>query len=164
MHRSSPNKKLMCLKDSIEDRATEKIRVLEDIFRLHPNERVLVFTGTNIMAFEISRRFLAPTILCTPRKKNVKPFLKDLSRVIFRSSLRTRYWMKEWMFRTPKLRWWSVAKLPYGKQHRGWGASYAQKVRQKPSCTKLSAEIPRSDAIPQRRKGDAYERTRHRRI
>ncbi len=62
-------KNLMYLKESIEDRADEKLRVLEDLFRLHPQERVLVFTGSNAMAIDISRRFLAPTILSHTMKK-----------------------------------------------------------------------------------------------
>lgn len=48
---------------AIEDRAAEKMRVLEDIFRLHPLEPVIVFAGSNIMAREISRRFLIPCLL-----------------------------------------------------------------------------------------------------
>jgi len=50
------------LRKAIEDRAQEKLRVLEDIFRLHAGERVIVFAGSNAMAFEASRRFLLPTI------------------------------------------------------------------------------------------------------
>jgi superfamily II DNA or RNA helicase len=57
------------LKQSIEDRASEKLRVLEDIFRLHVGQTILVFTGSNIMAIEISQRFLLPTILTHTRKK-----------------------------------------------------------------------------------------------
>lgn len=56
------------LRKSIEDRAEEKFRVLEDLFRLHRGERVLVFAGSNAMAIEISRRFLVPTILSHSRK------------------------------------------------------------------------------------------------
>lgn len=51
------------LRKSIEDRAKEKLRVLEDIFRLHVGERVLVFAGSNAMARDVSRRFLVPTLL-----------------------------------------------------------------------------------------------------
>jgi superfamily II DNA or RNA helicase len=56
-------------KKSIEDRATEKLRVLEDIFRLHAGERVIVFAGSNAMAIDVSRRFLVPTLLSHSRKK-----------------------------------------------------------------------------------------------
>jgi superfamily II DNA or RNA helicase len=57
------------LKRSIEDRAEEKLRVLEDLFGLHSNERILVFAGSNAMALDISRRFLVPTLLSFSRKK-----------------------------------------------------------------------------------------------
>ncbi len=50
-------------KASIEDRAEEKLRVLEDLFRLHAGTRVIVFTGTNAMARDVSRRFLVPCLL-----------------------------------------------------------------------------------------------------
>ncbi|MEW6359473.1 MAG: DEAD/DEAH box helicase family protein [Planctomycetota bacterium] len=56
-------------KKSIEDRAEEKLRVLEDIFRLHVGERVIVFAGSNAMARDVSKRFLAPTLLSHSRKR-----------------------------------------------------------------------------------------------
>ncbi|HEY3449457.1 MAG TPA: DEAD/DEAH box helicase family protein [Myxococcales bacterium] len=57
------------LRKAIEDRAQEKLRVLEDVFRLHAGERVIVFAGSNAMAFAASRRFLAPTILSHTGKR-----------------------------------------------------------------------------------------------
>ena len=57
------------LKQSIEDRAAEKLRVLEDIFRLHCGQQILVFAGSNAMAIEVSKRFLVPTILSHTRKR-----------------------------------------------------------------------------------------------
>jgi superfamily II DNA or RNA helicase len=54
---------------SIQDRAEEKLRVLEDIFRLHLGERILIFTGSNRMAREISCRFLVPCLLNHCKKK-----------------------------------------------------------------------------------------------
>lgn len=56
-------------KRAIEDRAEEKLRVLEDLFQLHSGERVIVFAGSNMMAMDISRRFLVPTLLAHSRKK-----------------------------------------------------------------------------------------------
>lgn len=50
-------------KQAIETRAAEKLRVLEDLFRLHAHEQVLVFTGSNQMALDVSRRFLIPMII-----------------------------------------------------------------------------------------------------
>ncbi len=57
------------LKQAIEDRAEEKLRVLEDLFRLHAGQKTIVFAGSNAMAMEVSRRFLLPTILSHTRKK-----------------------------------------------------------------------------------------------
>jgi superfamily II DNA or RNA helicase len=56
-------------KKSVEDRAREKLRVLEDLFRLHAGEPVLVFAGSNAMAVEVSKRFLIPVLLAPSRKK-----------------------------------------------------------------------------------------------
>lgn len=56
-------------KKSIEDRAEEKLRVLEDIFRLHVGGPVVIFAGSNAMARDVSRRFLIPCLLSHCRKK-----------------------------------------------------------------------------------------------
>jgi superfamily II DNA or RNA helicase len=58
-------------KRSIEDRAQEKLRVLEDLFRLHVGEPVLVFAGSNAMARDVSLRFLVPCLLshCGKRER-----------------------------------------------------------------------------------------------
>jgi len=62
-------------KQSIEDRATEKLRVLTDLFRLHANRRVLVFTASNVMAREVSLRFLIPCLLHHCKKKERQQIL-----------------------------------------------------------------------------------------
>ncbi len=58
-------------KRKIEEQATSKFRVLEDLFRLHAGEPVLVFTGSNVMARQISTRFLIPCLLshCAKRER-----------------------------------------------------------------------------------------------
>ena len=58
-------------KKAIEDRATEKLRVLEDIFRLHSGSPTIIFTGSNAMARDVSRRFLIPCLLnhCGKRER-----------------------------------------------------------------------------------------------
>ncbi|MFN5730842.1 MAG: DEAD/DEAH box helicase family protein [Planctomyces sp.] len=50
-------------KKSIEDRAEEKLKTLEDLFRLHAGERCIVFAGSNAMARDVSVRFLIPCLL-----------------------------------------------------------------------------------------------------
>ncbi|MGB7160903.1 MAG: DEAD/DEAH box helicase family protein [Tepidisphaeraceae bacterium] len=64
------------LRKSIEDRAADKLRVLEDLFRLHAGERVIVFAGSNAMAIDVSRRFLVPTLLSHSRKRERREVLE----------------------------------------------------------------------------------------
>lgn len=58
-------------KQAIEDRAEEKLSVLEDLFRLHAGSRTIVFAGSNAMARDVSRRFLIPCLLnhCGKRER-----------------------------------------------------------------------------------------------
>jgi superfamily II DNA or RNA helicase len=67
------------LKNSIESRAAEKLRVLEDVFRLHKGQQILVFTGSNAMAIEVSQRFLVPTILSHTRKRERLTVLENFA-------------------------------------------------------------------------------------
>jgi superfamily II DNA or RNA helicase len=65
-------------KKAIEDRAEEKLRVLEDLFRLHAGEPCLVFAGSNAMARDVSRRFLIPCLLNHCGKKERQEVLQGL--------------------------------------------------------------------------------------
>lgn len=56
-------------KKAIEDRAAEKLKTLEDLFRLHAGERCIVFAGSNAMARDVSLRFLIPCLLSHCGKK-----------------------------------------------------------------------------------------------
>ena len=67
----------------IENRATEKLRILEDLFRLHAGERILVFAGSNAMAMDVSRRFLVPTVLSHSRKKERRAVLEGFAAETF---------------------------------------------------------------------------------
>lgn len=66
-------------KTKIEEHATSKLRVLEDLFRLHAGEPVIVFAGSNVMAREISMRFLVPCLLSHCRKKERQEYLKGFA-------------------------------------------------------------------------------------
>ena len=46
----------------IVNRSAEKLRVLEDILRLHPDEPCVIFTASNRMALDVSARFLVPAL------------------------------------------------------------------------------------------------------
>lgn len=66
-------------RQAIEDRATEKLRVVEDLFRLHVGEPCLIFAGSNSMAREVSRRFLVPCLLNHCGKKERLEILEGLA-------------------------------------------------------------------------------------
>jgi superfamily II DNA or RNA helicase len=50
-------------------RSAEKLRVLEDIFRLHPDDQVVIFTASNRMALDVSARFLIPALTAHSDKR-----------------------------------------------------------------------------------------------
>ena len=62
-------------KRSIEDRASDKLRIIEDLFRLHAGEPVIVFCGSNAMARDVSIRFLIPCLLSHCRKRERQQIL-----------------------------------------------------------------------------------------
>jgi superfamily II DNA or RNA helicase len=70
-------------KKSIEDRAEEKLRVLEDLFRLHTPGPALVFAGSNAMARDVSRRFLIPCLLNHCGKKERIEILQGLEQGVY---------------------------------------------------------------------------------
>lgn len=47
---------------TIVHRSAEKLRVVEDILRLHPDDQVVIFTASNRMALDVSARFLIPAL------------------------------------------------------------------------------------------------------
>lgn len=65
-------------KKSIENRAAEKLRVLEDLFRLHADGPCIVFAGSNAMARDISQRFLIPCLLSHCGKQERLEVLRGL--------------------------------------------------------------------------------------
>jgi len=65
-------------KKAIEDRAEEKLRVLEDLFRLHAGDPCMIFAGSNAMARDVSRRFLVPCLLSHCGKKERLDILQGL--------------------------------------------------------------------------------------
>ncbi|MEO9594358.1 helicase-related protein, partial [Rhodopirellula bahusiensis] len=53
-----------------------KMRTLEDLFRLHSGQPVIVFTGTNVMARAVSMRFMVPCLLSHCAKKERREVLQ----------------------------------------------------------------------------------------
>jgi len=153
------------LKQSIEDRAAEKLRVLEDIFRLHVGQSIIVFTGSNVMAMEVSRRFLAPTILSHTRKRERHAVLDGFAGGRFPVIVANR--VLDEGVDVPGAKVAVViggqastrqAKQRLGRILRRTGN--VQAVLYEVVC-ETTKEIERSRT---RRRSDAYERTRHRRL
>ncbi len=153
------------LKQSIENRAAEKLRVLEDIFRLHKGQQILVFAGSNIMAVEVSRRFLVPTILSHTRKRERLAVLNGFANGRFEVLVANR--VLDEGVDVPEAKVAVViggqsstrqAKQRLGRVLRRSGNARATLYEVVCENTK---EVHRSR---KRRKSDAYERTIHRRV
>ena len=153
------------LKQSIEDRAAEKLRVLEDIFRLHNGQQILVFAGSNAMAIEVSRRFLVPTILSHTRKRERLAALEGFAKGLFTVLVANR--VLDEGVDVPEAKVAVViggqastrqAKQRLGRVLRRSGNARATLYEVVCESTK---EVERSR---KRRRSDAYERTLHRRV
>lgn len=66
-------------KRQIEEHAAGKLRILEDLFRLHHGEPVIVFTGSNVMARKISARFMVPCLLSHCGKRERREWLQGFA-------------------------------------------------------------------------------------
>jgi len=153
------------LKRSVEDRAAEKLRVLEDIFRLHYGQPTLVFAGSNAMAIDVSRRFLLPTILSHTRKRERLAVLEGFAEGRLPVLVANR--VLDEGVDVPEAKVAVVigglgstrqAKQRLGRVLRKSGNVRA--VLYEVVCEDTK-EVHRSR---KRRKSDAYERTRHRRV
>lgn len=153
------------LKCAIEDRAAEKLRVLEDLFRLHAGQPTIVFAGSNAMAMEVSRRFLAPTILSHTPKKERLAVLEGFGRGDFPALVANRVLDEGVDIPAAK-----VAVVIGGQASTRQAQQRLGRVLRKTGQARAvlyevvcldTHEIERSR---QRRRSDAYERTRHRRV
>ncbi len=153
------------IKKSIEDRAAEKLRVLEDIFRLHQGRQILVFAGSNAMAIEVSKRFLLPTILSHTRKRERLEVLEGFAKGRFSVLVANR--VLDEGVDVPEAKVAVViggqgstrqAKQRLGRVLRRSGRARATLYEVVCENTK---EVERSR---KRRRSDAYERTVHRRV
>ncbi len=153
------------LKQVIEDRAAEKLRVLEDLFRLHHGQKTIVFAGSNAMAMEVSRRFLLPTILSHTRKKERLAVLDGFAKGEFPVMVANR--VLDEGVDVPEAKIAVViggqastrqAKQRLGRILRRSGRAVATLYE---VVCQTADETERSR---QRRRSDAYERTSHRRV
>jgi superfamily II DNA or RNA helicase len=58
----------------------QKLRLLEDILRQHPRDRVLIFTSDNDTVYAISQEFLIPAITHQTKTKERKEILEKFNR------------------------------------------------------------------------------------
>ncbi len=70
---------------AITNRSTEKLRVVEDILRLHPAEPCVIFTASNRMALEVSARFLIPALTAHSDKRERNLVLDAFARGTLRA-------------------------------------------------------------------------------
>lgn len=75
---------------SIEDQAEGAMDALEDIFKRHKGERLIVFAGSDDAAVRISRRFLVPALCGHTRKPERLTFLKGFAQGLFPVLISTR--------------------------------------------------------------------------
>lgn len=66
-------------------RSAEKLRVVEDILRLHPTEQCVIFTASNRMALEVSARFLIPALTAHSDKRERNAVLDAFARGTIRA-------------------------------------------------------------------------------
>jgi len=66
-------------------RSAEKLRVVEDILRLHPTEPCVIFTASNRMALDVSARFLIPALTAHSDKRERNLVLDAFARGTIRA-------------------------------------------------------------------------------
>ncbi|MDZ4753993.1 MAG: DEAD/DEAH box helicase family protein [Phycisphaerae bacterium] len=152
-------------KRSIEDRAEEKLRILEDLFRLHIGSPTIVFAGSNAMAIDISERFLIPTILAHSPKGERQAVLEGFASGEFPAVVANQVLDEGVDMPDAK-----VAVVLGGHGSTRQSLQRLGRVLRKVGdnravlydvVSETSGDIERSRA---RRRNDAYRRTRHRHI
>ena len=151
-------------KRSIEDRAQEKLRVLEDLFRLHVGEPCLVFVGSNAMARDVSLRFLIPCLLNHCGKKERLEVLQGLEQGRYPALVANQ--VLDEGVDLPEAKVAIVvggsASTRQAKQRLGRVLRKSGNARAK-LYEIVSADTNEAQRSRRRRDSDAYEGTRHRR-
>lgn len=152
-------------KMAIEDRAEEKLRILEDLFRLHAGEPVLVFVGSNAMARDVSVRFLVPCLLSHTRKQERLDYLRGLESGVYPALVANQ--VLDEGVDLPEVKTAIViggqASTRQARQRLGRilrRSGNARAVLYEVVCVETGDE----DRSRQRRSDDAYSRTRTRRL
>ena len=152
-------------KKSIEDRAEEKLRVLEDLFRLHVGEPCIVFAGSNAMARDVSRRFLIPCLLSHCGKKERLDVLDGLEQGRYPALVANR--VLDEGVDLPEVK---VAIVIGGSASGRQAKQRLGRVLRKRGGIRatlyeiVTADTGEVDRSRRRRDTDAYQGTRHRRV
>lgn len=152
-------------KQAVEDRAEEKLRVLEDLFRLHAGSPVIVFAGSNAMARDVSRRFLIPCLLNHCGKRERAEVLAGLESGVY-PALAANQVLDEGVD-LPAVK---VAVVIGGTASTKQAKQRLGRILRKSGLARATLyEIVCSDTNEERRsrrrrESDAYQGTRHRRI
>jgi superfamily II DNA or RNA helicase len=152
-------------KQAIEDRAVEKLRVLEDIFRLHNGQQIIVFAGSNAMAIEVSKRFLVPTILSHTRKRERLAVLEGFAQGLFSVLVANR--VLDEGVDVPEAK---VAVVIGGQASTRQATQRLGRVLRRSGNARatlyevVSENTKDVERSRKRRRSDAYERTLHRRV
>jgi len=151
-------------KKAIEDRAEEKLRVLEDLFRLHTPEPCIVFAGSNAMARDVSRRFLIPCLLNHCGKRERLEILQGLESGVYPALVANR--VLDEGVDLPEAK---VAIVIGGTASSRQAKQRLGRVLRKSGNARavlyeiVTAGTNEEQRSRKRRKSDAYEGTRHRR-
>ncbi len=129
-------------KQAIEDRAEEKLRILEDLFRLHLGSPMIIFAGSNAMARDVSRRFLLPCLLSHCGKKERLDYLEGLRDGVYPAIVANQVLDEGVDIPAVKVAVVIVVCPVRNKLSSDWAASCANRGRIRLSCMKLSVRIP----------------------
>jgi len=152
-------------KQAIEDRAEEKLRVLEDLFRLHTGTRVIVFAGSNAMARDVSLKFLIPCLLNHSKKHERRDILEGFAQGDYPAIVANQ--VLDEGVDVPKAK---VAVVLGGKSSSRQAIQRLGRVLRKSGVEKavlyevVCEETKEEMRSRRRRRTDAYQGTRHRRI
>lgn len=152
-------------KQAIEDRAAEKLRVIEDLFRLHAGTPIIVFAGSNAMARDVSVRFLIPCLLNHCGKHERRDILGGLAEGTYPAIVANQ--VLDEGVDVPAVK---IAIVVGGSASTRQAKQRLGRILRKSGNARATLyEVVCQDTgeamkSRQRRKSDAYEGTRHRRV
>jgi len=152
-------------KQSIEDCAEEKLRVLEDLFRLHLGTPMIIFAGSNVMARKVSSRFLIPCLLNHCGKAERIDYLDGLRDGIYPAVVANQVLDEGVDLPAVKIAVviGGMASTRQAKQR--LGRILRRRGKERAVLYEVVAKDTKdTERSRKRRKNDAYERTRHRHL